>query len=207
MVKDELDILKEVATIASGHGSIALSEFLQKKISLSIPSIEVISLDDNSRNEIANKKIIAIFTRILSGLSGEVIFIIDEKNAFNLMELSYPLYDLKGETGVITEGGISLIKEVGSIVICSYLNALSLTIKQIIIPGSFSFISGYLDEVLKIILSRRTYPGTNYLLQSEFSAASGQFSGSFYFLLPAAAAESIRGGCVKLLEEINKENK
>jgi len=132
-MKDELDILKEVGSIAAGHGGVALSEILDKKVILEVPSVEIISAQRVPKSMNLEKLGIAVFFQLLVGLQGKVIFILDEKNAFKLVDLSYKIRDLKREPGIITEVSLSLIKEVGNIVVCSYLNALSLTLKRITI--------------------------------------------------------------------------
>jgi len=40
LMKDEMDILREISSIAAGHGSIALSEMMGKKLNLELPSLE-----------------------------------------------------------------------------------------------------------------------------------------------------------------------
>ena len=41
-MKDEMDILREVSSIAAGHGSAALSDILGRKITLEMPALDII---------------------------------------------------------------------------------------------------------------------------------------------------------------------
>jgi len=202
-MKDELDILKEVGNIAAGHGGVALSEILDKKIILEVPSVEIISAQRVPKSMNLEKLGIAVFFQLLVGLQGKVIFILDEKNAFKLVDLSYKIRDLKREPGIITEVSLSLIKEVGNIVVCSYLNALSLTLKRIIIPPLPTLFSGSLEDILNIGFFGYEEEFA-YVIEASFKEPEEDIQGSFYLILTPEAAKDIRESCKKLLEEINK---
>jgi len=70
-MKDELDILKEVGNIAAGHGGVALSEILDKKIILEVPSVEIISAQRVPKSMNLEKLGIAVFFSAFSGPSRE----------------------------------------------------------------------------------------------------------------------------------------
>ncbi|MCD6583993.1 MAG: chemotaxis protein CheC [Candidatus Omnitrophica bacterium] len=202
-MKDELDILKEVGTIAAGHSSVALSEILDKKIILDVPSAEIISAQRVPQSMTLEKLGIAVFFQLLVGLQGKVIFILDEKNAFRLIDLSYKIRDLKREPGIITEVSLSLIKEIGNIVVCAYLNALSLTLKRIIVPPLPTLLSGSLEDILQIVFSgyEEDYA---YIIETSFKEPQESIQGFFYLILTPEAAKDIRESCKKLLEEIRR---
>lgn len=90
-MQDELDILREVERIAAAHGSIALSEMLGKKINLSIPTVDIVSCALAPEKIDLAKMGIGIISRFPTGLKGEAVFILDEKNAFKLISLSYKI--------------------------------------------------------------------------------------------------------------------
>jgi chemotaxis protein CheC len=76
-MKDEMDILREVGSIAVGHGSIALSEMLGRKINVELPSLELITADAmlqrlSSSNELAT----CVSCNSLGGLKGEILVVL-----------------------------------------------------------------------------------------------------------------------------------
>ena len=123
-MKDEMDILREVSSISSAHASTALCEILGTKIKLSMPALKFlpreIILDKLPREQV----VLSVNSHILTGLKGTIMFILSEKSAFQLIDLCYEEKKKQIKTGVLTEMGISVIKEVGSIVISSYVSAL-----------------------------------------------------------------------------------
>ena len=145
-MQQELEILREIGRVSAYHGSNALSDFLGNEIILSPSSAELISTYKIPHIDI-DKVSVAIFSRLRQGLRGEVAFILDERNAFKLIDLSKMKGGEDRELGVLTEMGVSIIKEIGNIVIGSYITALSLTLKKMIVPPLPTFLSGSLEHI------------------------------------------------------------
>ena len=114
---DELDIIREVGSIAASHGSIALSEILGKKIYLTIPSVDMVSCEGVSNKIDLDRMGIAVICRITTGIQGQAVFILDEKNAFKLINVSARIAEEDKRSSVMTELGLSTIKEIGNIVL------------------------------------------------------------------------------------------
>lgn len=203
-MKDELDILREAGSIAAAHGSIALSEIIGRKINLKLPSLEIVPCKEGPKTINLEHAGIAIFAKILIGLQGQVVFILDEKNAFSLIDLS-PATKAEGDkSGVITEMGLSFIKEVGNIVTSAYLNALSLMIKRMIIPPLPTLVSGSIENILNIILSPYADDDFAYIVEAVFEEPQAKINGSFYLILTPEAAKDVKKACRALLEDIGR---
>ena len=87
-MKDEIDILREVGTIAASYASTALSTVLGKKINLHLPAAEIL-LEDDIGSAMGSKDMkYVIENNILSGLEGKIIFIFDEKDAYKFINSS-----------------------------------------------------------------------------------------------------------------------
>jgi len=86
--EDEKDCLQELMNIAYGFATASISEILGKFATLSIPKINTIS--SKELNSYLNKKLLSnkkyyICNQLINGhLSGENIFLIDEKSSKNL---------------------------------------------------------------------------------------------------------------------------
>lgn len=99
-MKDEMDILREVGSIAAAHGSTALSEILSTKITLNLPSVDIIPAEMIIDKFIADKIIISIYSQILSGIKGNVLFLLDEASTFKLVNICYDAKHLERERSI-----------------------------------------------------------------------------------------------------------
>ena len=203
-MKDEMDILREVSSISSAHASTALCEILGTKIKLSMPALKFlpreIILDKLPREQV----VLSVNSHILAGLKGTIMFILSEKSAFQLIDLCYEEKKKQIKTGVLTEMGISVIKEVGSIVIFSYVSALSIILKKLIIPSIPTLASGPLHEIMSIAIGSCSGAECILLIEAAFKEERGNIKGSFYLVLNSEAMKEIQEVCKKTLESLEK---
>lgn len=201
-MKDEMDILREVGSIAAGHGSVALSEVLGRKINLRIPSVELVPCDKAPERMEKGKLEIAVIFRLLVGLKGQAIFMLDEKNAFKLIGLSYKGENKDDKMAVLTEVGMSALKEIGNIVTGAYLNAVGLMLKKVILTFPPALISGTIEEVLGMILASSGSGDNILLIEALFDADKEDIKGSFYLVLSQDSASDIHDACMKMLKDL-----
>ena len=203
-MKDEMDILREVSSISSAHASTALCEILGTKIKLSMPALKFlpreIILDKLPKEQV----VLSVNSHILAGLKGIIMFILSEKSAFQLIDLCYEEKKKQVKTGVLTEMGISVIKEVGSIVISSYVSALSMILQKLIIPSIPTLSSGPLHEIMSIAIGSSSDAECILLIEAVFEETRGNIKGSFYLVLNFEAMQEIQGICKKILESLEK---
>ena len=202
---DEFDILREVGSIAAAHGSIALSEILGRKINLLIPSVDIISCGAVPNKINVQEVGIAVISRILTGMKGEAVFLLDEKNAFKLIGLSCKIREEDKKPDALTEMGLSAIKEIGNIVTSAYLSAIGIMLKKVILTFPPTLISGTIDEILNIILSSPRAEDSAIFIEAIFEESHEKMRGGFYLVLGAEAATDIREASKRMLEEV--ENK
>jgi chemotaxis protein CheC len=204
-MKDEMDILKEIGTTAAAHGSIALSEMLGRR--LYMPNIEMIHGEDLEKTFKINKDeiVISLQMQILSGLRGKILFILDEKGAYKLIDICYKMEDENiKKSSVFTEVGFSLIKEVGNIVTSAYVNTLGFYLKKLIIPSLPVFINAPIKEIIKTLTI--SYSKEDYILVIEtvFEEVKERIKGTFWLVLTPEAEEEIKEACKKMLEDFEK---
>ena len=204
-MKDEMDILREVGSIAAAHGGMALSEILGKKITLLMPSIDMVSCNNISKKLGAKETGITVVCRIFTGLKGESAFILDEQNAFKLLGLSPSVNEVDKKSELITEMGMSTIKEIGSIVINAYLSAISVILKRVILSLPPTLISGTISEIINIIIASSGVDDYALLIEAVFEEPEQKIKGSFYLLLSQKAAADIRAACEQMLEDLKKQ--
>ncbi|MFA6384203.1 MAG: chemotaxis protein CheC [Candidatus Omnitrophota bacterium] len=199
-MKDEMDILREVGSIAAGHGSIALSEMLGRKLNLELPSLSMVSAKSVIDRMPVDQVVVSVACNILSGLKGEIIFVLDEKSAFKLIDLCYRAHADEKKSGLFTEMGLSLIKEVGNIIISSYLGALSMLLKTVVIPSIPTLVSGSMQQVLSMAVS--SYSNDTYIMLVEalFVEPEAKINGKFYLVLNSDTIKTVQDSCKKILD-------
>ena len=199
-MRDELDILREVGSIAAGHGSVALSEMLKGRINLRFPSVVTLTASEIPSKLEIEKIAIIVYSKILVGLEGEVAVLLNRDNAHKLINLSYKVsQEERGQAAVIAEMGLSVIKEIGNVIICAYLNALSLILKRLIIPPIPTLISGSVEDVLSMIITSHSTEGCCSLVETTFEEPETSMVGSFYLIVGSRAVEDIRKTCRNIL--------
>jgi len=201
-MKDEMDILREVSSISAGHGSIALSDILGRKINLRLPSLDILPGEMIFNKINFDQIVVSVSSHILTGLKGNVLFVLDEKSAFKLIDMCYRINKEEKKEGLLTEMGMSLIKEIGSIIIASYIGALSLMLRTLIIPSIPTLVSGPIQEIIGIAIS--PYGGEEYILLIEavFEEPQERIRGGFYLVLNPEAMKYVQDACKKMLKSI-----
>jgi len=201
-MKDEMDILREVGSIAVGHGSIALSEILGRKIEVQMPSLQIVPCDQILSKVRTGQIVICVSCNILSGLKGEILFVLEEKSAFKLIDACFPAHLDEKRGSVFTEMGLSVIKEIGNVIISSYVGALSMILKNIVIISIPTLVSGSVQQIMNMTVA--SYSSEEYVLLAEavFVEPTENIHGSFYLVLNTEAMKNIQVACKSLLESL-----
>jgi chemotaxis protein CheC len=201
-MKDEMDILREVGSIAAGHGSVALSEILGRKIEVQMPALDIVPADVILGKISTDQIVISVSSNILSGLKGEILFVLDEKSAFKLVDMCYRAHADDKKGSMFTEMGLSVIKEVGNVIISSYVGALSMILKTIIIPSIPTLVSGSMQQALHMAVIPFSRDDFILLTEAVFAEPKDNITGSFYLVLNADAMKYVQNACKKLLASL-----
>lgn len=184
----QLDALKEVANIGAGNAATALSQMLNKKVDMTVPSVNIINFED-MYSLISKEEIVAgVLVRVLGDTPGSILFIFEKSVAFDIIE---QLTGMKEED--FSEMGSSVLCEIGNIISAAYMNAIAMLTNLTIMPSvpavaydmmgaiiSTTFIESaqYADEILEI----------ETILKSEDTSNLG---GYFYYVPMADSLEQI----------------
>ena len=202
-MKDEMDILREVSSIAAAHGSRALSEMLKKKMNLTLPNLESLRPQQLTVKIATDAPVVSVQSRILSGISGSVVLILEEQSAFQLIRMCYKNHD-REKPAQFTEMGLSVIKEIGNVVIGSYAGALSIFLKTPVVPSIPTLINGPLTEIIHSVASPYDEEDYVLLIEAFFEEVERRIKGGLYFVLTPQAMREIQGACKKILESLEQ---
>lgn len=201
-MKDEMDILREVGSISAGQASIALSEILGRTIQLRVPVLDFLSGSDLTKKLEKDQIVVSIFSHILTGIEGKILFLMDEKSAYKLVDMCYRINQEDKKGGIFTEMGMSLIKEVGNVVTSAFVGALSMILKTIIIPSIPTLVNGPIQQILQMAVTSET--DCVLCIETVFEEPQHHITGSFYLVLDLKTVKFIQDACKKLLESISK---
>jgi len=204
-MKDEMDILKEVSITAAAHGSIALSEILKRRIILKLPSLEILPAEEVSKQINIEGMVLTMQVQILSGLEGKIVFLLEEKSAFRLIDICYKTNEEYKKSGHFTEMGMSIIKEVGNIIISAYINSLSFFIKKLIIPSFPILINAPITEIISMLTTDCKQENYILLIETIFAEEKEKISGTFWLILTPQSAQEIKQIGKKMLESITED--
>jgi chemotaxis protein CheC len=128
----QIDVLKEIANIGTGHAATALSQLVTRKIMISVPRAEagrvggLLAMLGDPRSIVA-----CVSLSILGDVTGRIFMILPRDGALKLVDLL--LKQAPGSTKILNEMGHSAIKEAGNILTGSYLTALSKFLRMLLL--------------------------------------------------------------------------
>lgn len=186
----QLDALKEIGTIGSGHAALALSQLIEKRVNIAVVKVEVVPSDEFNRIVGGPDTLGAvIYLQMLGDLQGGILLFFKRTDALRLIDL---LLRNKSKTVMLSEMGMSALKEAGNILTGSYLSAMSqmVAFKMALAVPKLAFdligcvIEGVFEEIMKI-------EKKSLSLVTEFIESTNQIKGYFVFLPRKESMEKI----------------
>lgn len=119
----ELDVLREIGTIGAGNATTSLSVLLNSRLTMKIPKVSFMSFDDFVESIGGAENVIAgVMSNITGGIDGFILFAMDMRDAHRLVNR------LQGEdlsnVELFDDMDLSAVKEIGNILISSYLSSI-----------------------------------------------------------------------------------
>jgi chemotaxis protein CheC len=127
----QLDALREVGNIGAGNAATALSQLINKKIDMTVPSVNIVPFDEIFSRIGGEEVVVGVIVRVLGDTPGNILFLFNNNTALNIIEL------LTGnrEDNNISEMGESVLCEVGNIISGSYMNSIARFTNLLIMPS------------------------------------------------------------------------
>jgi chemotaxis protein CheC len=180
MSQAAIDAMREVANIGAGHAATALSQITGQRIMISVPRINITTLD-NIPNTIggAEEPVAAVAIRVDGDLTGVTLLVFPQPIALRVAGL------MMGKR-VATLGEIeqSALKEAGNILSGAYLNALAEFLQMRILNSPPILAVDMSDAVLSSTYLEAS-EGAEYVfcVESEFQLQNDTAPLRGYFLL------------------------
>lgn len=141
----EIDTLRELANVGSGHAATALAQLTGVGITIDIPRVTIAPLGTVIRGFAPDGgRLVSLTMRMLGDVSGQTLFVMREENAKLLCELILRDRYTGSLDGALEQ---SSLQETGNIMSGSFLNALASWMQTWLLPSVPSILVGPADAV------------------------------------------------------------
>ena len=183
----QLDALREVGNIGTGNAATALSQLLNKKIDMSVPSLNIVPFDDIFKKISGEEPVVGIIVRVLGETPGNILFVFEKITAENFIETM-----IGRKEDINSEMGMSVLNEMGNIISCSYMNAISLFTKLSIMPSVPALSYDMLGAILSTtFIESGQYDEFVLDIETNFLQDDSNLSGHFYYIPMPGSLEKI----------------
>ncbi|PHS35268.1 MAG: CheY-P-specific phosphatase CheC [Alkaliphilus sp.] len=123
-IKDiHMDVLREIGNIGAGNAATSLSKLMQRKIDMSVPSVQILELNEVSAALGGEENIVAgIYFQISGDINGFIMLLLDIQSSKTLTNILMMREDSSNE---LDEMDKSALQEVGNILSGAYVSSLS----------------------------------------------------------------------------------
>jgi chemotaxis protein CheC len=133
----QLDALREIGGIGAGHAATALSQLVDRPISLEVPLIEVVGVPELPHLFGGPERLVgAVYARLLGDISGGILFMAERGAALALVDLMHGRE--VGTTMSLGHDEEALLRHVATILISAYLAAIARMTGMDILPSNAS---------------------------------------------------------------------
>lgn len=183
----QLDALKEVSNIGAGNAATALSMLLNNKVDMSVPSVNVVRLQDVVEMS-GESEVSSALVRVLGDISGNILLVFEDDTANQIIGKM-----LGKSEGIGDEMRQSVLCEIANIISASYMNSISKFTKLTIVPS----VPAVTYDMLGAILTT-TFIESNqydeYILDIEtifLDDTKENIGGHFYYIPMPGSLEKI----------------
>lgn len=141
----QLDMLKELTNIGGGNAATALSQMINRPVKMEVPMVRILPYEEVfSKIKSEEEQVCAVSLRILGDAPGQFLYVMEEKDALNLVKM------MIGEnTPDILDGlATSALQEACNILCSSYVNALSRMLNLTLISSVPAFVQDMFGAIL-----------------------------------------------------------
>lgn len=179
-VGDE-DVLLEIGSIGAGHASVALSAMLHERVNVEVPRLHM--KPPHLVPAIYNRhdaSVAAIFMQLRDKAECDLMLIFEAEEAKKIAAI------MTGEIGVGAEMEKSAIEELGSIMICSFLNAMANFTCTELLPSPPQLIYDAFDSVIDGLLAKQALCSDIAAIFDARFKRSGSSAEGYLIMFPGA---------------------
>lgn len=186
----EQDTLKEIANIGAGNASTALSQMLNKPVSVTIPELKLVPIErvPDMMGKV-EEVVTVVVLKITGDAPGTMFLLFNPTDAIVIAELAT---QRKNTQGKLSEEDKEVIKEIGNVIsgaaLASLSNFLDLHLLQSVPYSATDMLRASVDAVIAD-LGEKT--DNALLLEVGFNLDESSVKGILYFLFDPISTEKI----------------
>lgn len=179
----QLDALKEICNIGAGNAATALSQILDRKVDMHVPEAAFVGFDDIAGILGSEEMVVLGIMILLEGdVEGSMVFLITKESA-SVMISSLLKKDFDCDIE-FDEMDMSAIKEIGNIIVSSYITSLSMmTGFNIRVSEPFATVD-MVASILSVPVAEVGKCGDNVLFMKSFISCEDFELGGNFIMLP-----------------------
>jgi chemotaxis protein CheC len=177
------DALKELCNIGMGHATTALAQLLGKTIYFDVPKVSQVRL--NQVPELissSEETVVGIYLRFSGPINGNIVLVFPKRSILLLEQI---ITGKQPQELVFDEYHTSLVKEIGNILVGSYLSVMEGLLKMRLVQSvpwfAFDLASAIIDPIL-IQLGEDS--DDIVMIEAEFYLRAGRGTKGKFYLLP-----------------------
>ncbi len=187
----EQDALKECMNIGASHAATALSQLVQEKVAIFVPSLDLVPVEEASKTIGKPDEVMSAVVMQMGGdVGGTLLLVFPTQSAIDLSSI---LLKQTSKSKKMDEDENSALREVGNILSGHALNALSqflgFRLIQSVPETSSDMIGAMMNEILSHFL--RDKHKDILVLSVRFEVAGKQISGQLFFLFDPKSTKVI----------------
>ncbi len=180
----QIDAIKEIGNIGAGNAATALSEILNTKVNMTVPSVKIIPIE-RVPSVVGGLEVIigGVYMRMSGDAPSNLLFVVPVESALSLMErvLGYRPMDYTN----LKEIEISALIEIGNIMCGSYINTLvkftHLNLHPNVPYGTIDMAGAVLSEIIANLGEVADYA---LLIETVMTVVGESPISAYFFLMP-----------------------
>lgn len=145
----QLDGIKEIANIGSGHAATALSQLTKKKVMVNVPQVKILNVEQLSTLFPETEEIVvSVLINFLGDITGRIMLIFPKSETSVITETLLADEDIS--PSISSEYERSYFKEIANMVIGAYVTALANFLGFLILPSVPALV---VDNALAVLSS------------------------------------------------------
>lgn len=181
--ENQKDALKEIGNICAGNAATALSQLLERRVSIVVPRMLFLPIAEVPQAVGGNDVfVVGLILRVLGDMPSNIIFIFSQKDALALASLLTKKEI--SDVSIMTDLERSALKEVVLILANAYLGALGSFVGMGLVPTTPELVIDMAGAIMDYVLIELSCKSEFALLvESEFNEPTASITGHF-FLIP-----------------------
>lgn len=197
--KEQKDALKEIGNIGAGNAATAFAQFLDRKIEMTVPSVNLIPI--NEVTEIVGdeeEKLAGILLKVMGQAPSKILLVITPDSVKHLLSM---IINKEPDLETLGEVERSALKEVGNILTGAYLTSINKTTKLNLMQSVPGFAYDMAAAVLSSSFISSAQASDHVLLIQTRFMSEGKEIKAHLFLIPET------GSLKKILSSLGLDEK